>query len=82
MSIREEMQHEMWMNWSLIWPIFLSACSHSAESGGFVEGRQQQLSEALGQRGWWETATTAGGQLGLMNLLVTPNISVLISRAA
>lgn len=54
----------MWMNWSLIWPIFLSACSHSAESGGFVEGRQQQLSEALGQRGWWETATTAAVSWG------------------
>ena len=42
------------------------ACSHSAESGGFVEVSQQQLSEATSQRGWWETATTAVA----MNLLV------------
>lgn len=40
-----------------MWPVFMSACSHSAESRGFVEVRQQQLNEATGQRGWWETAT-------------------------
>lgn len=37
----------------------IPACTHSAESGGFVEVSQQQLSEATSQRGWWETATTA-----------------------
>ena len=58
-SIREEIQYEMWIEWSPIWPVSLSACSHSAESGGPVEVSQQQLSEATGQRGWWETATTA-----------------------
>lgn len=41
-----------------IWPVFLSACSRSAESG-LVEVSQQQLGEAAGQRGWWETAATA-----------------------
>lgn len=58
LSIREEIQQEMWIEWSPIWPLFLPVC-HSAESGGFVEVSQQQLSEATSQRGWWETATTA-----------------------
>ena len=58
-SIREELQYEMGIERSPIRPVFLSACSHSAESGGFVEVRQQQLNEAQCQRGWWETATTA-----------------------
>lgn len=58
-SIREDIQYEMWIEWGSIWPVFPSACSHSAESWGFVEVRQQQLCEATGQRGWWETATTA-----------------------
>lgn len=58
-SIRGEIQYEMCSEWSSHWPVFLSACSHSAESWGFVEVSQQQLNEATGQRGWWETATTA-----------------------
>lgn len=58
-SVSEEIQYEMWIEWSLIWPVVLSACSHSAESGGFVEVSQQQLNEALHQRDCWETATTA-----------------------
>lgn len=80
MSIREEIQYEMWIDWSPIWPVFLSACSHSAESGGSVEVSQQH-SLKLRTRG-------AGGKLllqqwpGLINLLVTPNISMLISRLA
>ncbi|TNN73232.1 hypothetical protein EYF80_016563 [Liparis tanakae] len=56
----------------------IPARSHSAESGGFVEVSQQQLSGTTGQGGWWELLLLQGP--GLMHLLVTPNMSMLMSR--
>lgn len=53
--VREEIQSDL---------AHIPACSHSAESGGFVEVRQQQLGEAPGQRAWWETATKAAVSRG------------------